>query len=189
MQLFFDESYLSLSDDDLILKVRDNDSSAYGALFERYKNNIKRIVDKYSALLDKEDLLQEASISFYYAIQFFDFQSASFSTFSSVCVERSIISAVNKTNAKKRIPTELIVPLGDEVVSESDDPENVVLQKEAHALVSEQIVNKLSEFELLVLKSYLATGSYDDTATELSVSRKSVDNALSRVRRKLDSLK
>ncbi len=182
------DEYNNLTDEQLILKARQSDNGAYSVLLSRYDSAITRIVLKYAASYDRDDLFQEARIAFYYAIQFFDFQSASFATFSAVCVERSIISAINKNNAKKRIPSELIVPL-DEELEGSDNPEKLLIEKEAHRLVSEEIVSRLSEFELSVLRSFLATESYEATAKELSVSRKSVDNALLRVRRKLDSLK
>lgn len=185
----FVETYNNLSDSELIYKVRENDNEAFRALSERYSSMIRRIVGKYSGNTDSDDLAQEASISFYYAIQFFDFQSSSFATFSSVCVERGVLTALKKNIAKKRVPANLIVPLNDEVLVASEDPEAVLLEREAHAKVSEEIANRLSRLELLVLKSYLSTGSYEDTAQELSLTRKSVDNALLRVRKKLDSLK
>ena len=100
-----------------------------------------------------------------------------------------MITAVKKAVAKKRIPTNLIVSLNDEVITVSEDPEQLVLEREAHKAVSVEISNRLSDLELSVLKSFLITGSYDETASSLGLSRKSVDNALCRVRKKLDSLK
>lgn len=183
------ETYNNLSDSELIYKVRENDNEAYRVLSERYAPMIKRIVGKYSDNSDSDDLTQEASISFYYATQFFDFQSSSFATFSSVCVERGVVTAVKKSAAKKRVPASLIVSLDDEVIVTSENPESVLLEREAHRNVSKEIAERLSRLELSVLRSYLYTGSYDDTAKELSIPRKSVDNALNRVRKKLDSLK
>ena len=185
----FVETYNNLTDSELIYKIRENDEEAFKVLYSRYSSMIYGIVNKYSSDSDTDDLLQEANISFYYATQFFDFQSASFSTFSSVCVERGVITAVKKAVAKKRIPTNLIVSLNDEVMTVSEDPEQLVLEREAHKAVSVEISNRLSDLELSVLKSFLITGSYDETASSLGLSRKSVDNALCRVRKKLDSLK
>lgn len=185
----FVEIYNNLTDSELIYKIRENDDEAFKTLSERYSSMIHGIVNKYAESSDIDDLLQEANISFYYATQFFDFQSASFKTFSSVCVERGVITAVKKNAAKKRIPTNLIVSLNDEVVTALEDPEQVILEKEAHKAVSVEISSRLSQLELTVLKSFLITGSYDDTALEIGLSRKSVDNALCRVRKKLDSLK
>lgn len=185
----FVETYDNLSDHELILKIRENDSDAYEALRTRYSHIIKRIVTKYSDSSDRDDLTQEANISFYYAAMFFDFQSSSFATFSSVCVERGVLAAVKKATAKKRIPENLIVSLNDEVMAAFEDPEQLILEREAHKTVSNEIAGRLSKLELAVLRSYLNTGSYEKTAAHLSLSRKSVDNALLRVRRKLDSLK
>jgi RNA polymerase sporulation-specific sigma factor len=185
----FVDTYDNLTDSELIYKIRENDEDAFKALSSRYSSMIYGIVNKYASNSETDDLMQEANISFYYATQFFDFQSASFSTFSRVCVERGVITAVKKAAAKKRIPTSLIVSLNDEVITTSEDPEQLVLEREAHEAVSVEITNRLSKLELKVLKSFLITGSYDETATELGLSKKSVDNALCRVRKKLDSLK
>lgn len=189
MQISTTETYNNLSDSDLIYMVRDNNEEALGVLFSRYSSMISRIVGKYATASDTDDLTQEANISFYYAVQFFDFQSSSFSTFSSVCVERGVLTALKKNTAKKRIPEGMIVELDDSVLSPEGNPESVLLEREAHDLVLEEIVSRLSELEFSVLRSYLSTGSYDQTAADLSMPRKSVDNALSRVRKKLDSLK
>lgn len=189
MQNYAVESYNNLSDSDLIYMVRDNNSEALGVLLARYASMIARIVGKYANSSDIDDLTQEANISFYYAVQFFDFQSSAFSTFSSVCVERGVLTALKKNSAKKRIPDGMLVQLDDTVLSSDGDPESMVLEREAHDLVIEEIVSRLSELEFSVLRSYLSTGSYEQTAADLSMTRKSVDNALSRVRKKLDSLK
>lgn len=185
----FVEIYNNLTDSELIYKIRENDDEAFKTLSDRYSSMIHSIVKKYSESSDIDDLLQEANISFYYATQFFDFQSASFKTFSAVCVERGVITAIKKNAAKKRIPTNLIVSLNDEVVTSLEDPERFVLEKEASEAVSVEISSRLSKLELSVLKSFLVSGNYDDTAASLGLSKKSVDNALCRVRRKLDSLK
>lgn len=179
-----------ISDNALVLRVRENDNDAYKILLERYSSMINGIVSKYSAKSDREDLYQEASISFYYAAQFFDFQSSTFKTFASVCVERGVITALRKTEAKKRVPLGLVVSLSekDEVVTREGDPERMFLEREAHEEVTEKIENHLSKLELSVLKVFLINGSYEQTAKELNLSRKSVDNALMRIRKKLDSL-
>lgn len=187
---FQNRTYSEFSDDELIRLVRENDNNAYIMLLERYTPMIKSIVGKFADSSNRDDLTQEANISFYYAAQFFDFQSSSFKTFSSVCVERGVLAVLKKNTAKKRIPANLIVPLSDdEVVNVSSDPLNLFIERENSETVLEEIERRLSKFELSVLKSFLATGSYDQTAERLCVPKKSVDNALLRVRKKLDSLK
>ncbi len=185
----FNGTYDSLTDLELIGMVRNNDNEAYRVLLSRYSVMLNNIVKKYASEFDIDDLMQEASLSFYYAAQFFDFQSSSFKTFSKVCVERGVMTTVRKSSAKKRIPESLIIPLDEELVNHSDNPESLFLRRESHELVLKEIGEKLSELELSVLQSFLKTGSYEQSAKELSLSKKSVDNALLRVRKKLDSLK
>ena len=101
-----------------------------------------------------------------------------------------MLAVLKKNTAQKRIPANLIVSLtDDEVLNVSDNPENLYIEKESGERVMFLIEKRLSKLELTVLKSYLLTGSYDQTADELNISRKSVDNSLLRVRKKLDGLK
>ena len=185
----FVEKYNNLSDDELIHLARNDDNDAFNLLFARYKHIIVQICSKHvQDGFDFDDLMQEATISFYYAVVFYDFKSSAFSTFISVCVERGLISAIKKFAAKKRVPYSMLIPLEDNIDSVESNPEMLVLNKESHLAVSKEIKDRLSDFEFKVLLAFLKNGSYDLTASELGVSRKSIDNALSRLRKKLDSI-
>jgi len=133
-------------------------------------------------------MFQDATISFYYATQMFDFHSSSFATFLSLCIERSLKSTIKKATAQKRIPSDLLVPIDDTLADniKVSSAEEEFFDKDSLSQKESDILSKLSEKEVLVLKSFLKTGSYDSTAKELSISRKSVDNALVRIRRKLN---
>lgn len=186
----FVEKYNNISDDELITKIRENDQDAFEALFYRYLPLIKYIISKNSYTgSDPEDMLQDATISFYYAAQMFDFRSASFSTFLSVCVDRSLKSTIRKAAAKKRIPEELIIPMDDN--SEADfktlSAEEEFFHKADTFAASDAFKSRLSDLEFKVLKSFLNTESYDKTAEELGLTKKSVDNAMVRIRKKLNS--
>ena len=183
------DMYGNLSDEELICKIRQSDEKAYSELLKRYSHIINRIVSKYSTSTDNDDIYQEANISFYYASMFYDFQSSSFATFSAVCIERGVLAVLKKSQAKKRIPLNLIVPLDDEVLDSGVNPEELLFEREGERIMLKEIEDRLSKKELSVLKSYLTTGSYELTARELSLPKKSVDNALLRVRKKLDSLR
>lgn len=186
----FVEKYDNLSDNELITKIRENDQAAFEALFSRYLPRIKHIISKdcYAAL-ERDDVFQDATISFYYATQMFDFSSSSFSTFLSICIERSLNSTIKKASALKRIPNNMLVYVDGPI----DDSVRVISAEEEFftnnsSVVTENInLSRLSKFELAVLKSFLKNGSYDITAEELSVDKKAVDNALVRVRKKLNS--
>ena len=183
------EKYNNSSDDELILLSRNGDDYAFNQLLERYKTLLRQICLKHTQdCVDYEDLLQEATISFYYAVLFYDFKSSSFSTFISVCVDRGIISAIKKASAKKRVPPNMLIPLDEDINSSELNPENLVLNKESSAEVSTEIKDKLSKLEFNVLMEFFKSGSYDVVAETLGISRKSVDNALTRLRKKFDSI-
>lgn len=185
----FVEKYNNLSDEELITKIRNNDQEAFEALFKRHHSRISYLVSKNcNDASEKEDLLQDATISFYYATQMYDFHSSSFESFLSLCVERSLKSTIRKASAQKRIPSNMLVSI-DEKLSDSIkviSAEEEFFVKNSSKNKQNDIIQKLSKMELEVLSSFLKTGSYDDTAKELSISRKAVDNALVRVRRKLN---
>lgn len=186
----FVEKYKELSDFELIKLIQQDDEQAFNILFTRYLPLIKTIVSKHiENLSDFEDMLQEATISFYYATIFYDFHSSSFKTYFSLCIERSILSSVKKSLAKKRIPKNMVINIDDsEIVSGDENPEHILITKEETDTIFNHINNKLSDFENAVLSSYLKTGSYEETAMALSVERKSVDNALFRIRKKLECI-
>ena len=184
----FVEKYKDLSDFQLVELIQQNDKQAFDVLFNRYLPLIKSIVSKHiENLSDFEDTLQEATLSFYYATIFYDFHSSSFKTYFSLCIERSVLSSLKKNFAKKRIPHNMIVNIEDsEILSGEENPENILINKEETNTIFSRINDKLTKLENKVLSSYLKTGSYDVTAQELSISRKSVDNALFRIRKKLE---
>lgn len=189
MLSIFVEKHNNLSDNELIAKIRDNDQEAFETLFSRYRSLINYLISKNcSHEADREDFFQDATISFYYATQMYDFSSSSFKSFLSLCIERSLKSTIKKANAQKRIPSNLIVNFDDACANEMNvisAEEEFFVKNSSHQ--QNELANKLSKLELKVLNSFLKTGSYDDTAKELSLNRKSVDNALVRVRKKLNS--
>lgn len=189
MLKIFVEKYNSLSDEELITKIRQNDDDAFETLFLRHLPRIKYLISKNNTGNNEvDDLLQDATISFYYAVQMFDFSSSSFPTFLSLCIERSLKSTIKKASAKKRIPNSMLVYLDDiKNHMKVNSAEDEFFDKDETVSKKQNIINKLSDLELSVLKSFLKTGSYELTADELSLSRKSVDNALFRIRRKLNS--
>lgn len=181
------EKHKNMSDNELIKLVQQNDEQAFNVIFKRYLPFIKSVVYKHSkSFNDFDDLMQEATISFYFASVLYDFNSSSFKTFASLCIEREIVSTFKKALAKKRIPLNLIDNIDEkEIVSGAESPEQLIIKKEEDTNFLIGIKKKLSKLESLVIDSYIQTGSYDETAKLLSITRKSVDNALSRIRKKI----
>lgn len=185
----FVEKYKSYSDNELVALIRANDQDAFETLFYRYLPLLKRIVAKHTVSNEYDDLLQDATISFYYATQMYDSNLASFVTFLTLCVDRSLMSTIRRAAAQKRIPEELITDIDDNSgeLPIIQSAEEEFFDSHSNNETTKSLESKLSPLEFRVLKSYLNTGSYDITANDLSITRKAVDNALSRVRNKLNS--
>lgn len=190
----------NLTDEELIIKCKSGDAFSIEEIFSRYKFLLEKISRSYFLLgSDNDDLLQEAMIGLYKAILSFDKnQNTSFKTFAILCVRRNILSAIKKSNSKKNKVLNECLSLSDLTGDEEDnflflpsDPrltdENMI-EKEKLQEIKQQIVKTLSKLELKILNLYLKGFSYETMSKNLDVSRKSVDNALSRIKKKLEFL-
>ena len=68
----------------------------------------------------------------------------------------------------------------------TDDPERIIINQEDYSRLEHKMGEVLSELELQVLSRYLAGQSYFEISGELNRHVKSIDNALQRVKRKLE---
>lgn len=193
-----------LTDEELIKLIEQGDESAENQLFERYKDLVTKISRGYFIVGgDIEDLIQEGMIGLYKAIKGFkQGKDTSFKTFAVVCIKHQIHGAIKKSLAKKNLPlstalsfqtfdkdkeTEDYLPL--ELVLDVT-PAEYAIDKEDFFALKQNIKESLSNFEIKVLKLYLQGFSYLEIANKLEISKKSIDNALLRIRAKLrDKLK
>ena len=140
-------------------------------------------------------------IGFYKAIR--DYKpdkSTSFKAFAEICVTRQIITAIKTATRQKHIPLNTYVSLNKPIYEEESertlldvlagikisDPEELIISKEQMDYIEDKIENVLSDLELEVLTSYLDGKSYQEIACDLERHSKSIDNALQRVKRKLE---
>ncbi len=198
-EMYFDFS--EYKDDQLIAAARSGNADALNALMERYKNAVKiKARGYFIAGADVEDTIQEGMIGLYGAYAAFDPGSgASFATFANLCVERAIVSSLRKATAGSRIPQDLCVSLSDLLDDDEHssellaamgdggrfDPAQVMLRKAHTETLRQKARELLSPREYRVLQCYLAGLSQEESAKHLNVTRKSVDNALTRIKRKL----
>lgn len=193
-------TYLQTEDTELIQIARSGDRDALNALMERYKTMVKaKARSYYIAGADMEDTIQEGMIGLYHAYASYDCgKDASFKTFANLCVERAMVSAVRKATANSQIPVEKFVSLYDNdqegigdalqaAIGEGVecDPEEIYLRKSHTQMLHKYAEEHLSAKELQVLRQYLQGNSQSEIAEILGISRKSVDNALSRIKGKL----
>lgn len=180
----------SKSDNDL-LSLRKNDS-ATEELISRYKPLVESVAMKYiNSPLEKDDLVQEGMIGLLAAINSYrKEEGASFATYARHCINNSIQSALRKVSRLKDIPQANIVSLEedyfDNVVHLSAEDE--YLAKESVSNLGRVLYEELSSFENEVLRLYIVGCSYNQIAEKLDKNPKAIDNAIQRIRKKLEGV-
>ena len=170
-------------DEELIDMYRAGDEQAIEYIFERYKYIVrKKAKAMFLAGGDSDDLIQEGMIGLYKAVRDYDKQKdASFMTFAGMCINRQILNAVTASNRKKNTPLNTYVSF-DEPVNPEDDS-----QVKAESL-EDKLYSVLSDFEKNVLELYMSGKDYIAIAQMLDKPPKSIDNAIQRIRNKVDKI-
>lgn len=194
--------FCDLSDEELVGLSQGKSYEALEELMSRYKNLVNaRAKSFYMPGADKDDIIQEGMIGLYKAIMDFDkSKTPYFRTFAAACVKNNIITAVKSATTKKNSPLNFYVSLtkgsydGEEeplldvvAVDKVNDPEAIVIDRENVDGIEYAINKALSELELTVLYEYLSGKSYQDIAKTIGKDTKTVDNALQRVKKKLEN--
>ena len=194
--------YEGMTDEDVALLARDGDEAALELLLMKYKNFVRSKARSYFLIgADHEDIVQEGMIGLFKAIR--DFRPdklTSFRAFAELCVTRQIITAIKTATRQKHIPLNSYVSLNRPIYDEESDrtlmdvlsevqmagPEELLISQEDYSSVENRISDVLSDLEMEVLNSYLEGKSYQEIAQDLGRHVKSIDNALQRVKRKLE---
>ena len=192
---------ISVTDEQLALLSQMGDKRASELLLNKYKFLVKSICNKFFiAGSTKDDIIQEGMIGLYRAIMNFKSEkNDSFSAFASMCIKRRVLSVMNSANRKKNIPLNTSVSLnkpvneegrtlGETIEDFSTDPEKIFMVSEKIQNDNKNIVQALSSMEKSILVEFLQNKSYDEIAQKLNISRKSVDNAMQRIRLKVSKL-
>ena len=186
MRNIFVENHKNLSDDDIIARISDGDYELLQVMIERYYPLILNTVQKYCPKNYKEDAIQEATLALYSAIKGYDSSKSSFSTFAALCIKRSVISVLKSSKRQKNIPDELIDSIEEyENLTDANSPEKIFFDRVDYKDLKDIIKLELSKLEYEVLQLYLVGDKYSDIAVKLGISEKSVNNALTRIRKKL----
>lgn len=190
------------TDEELIELLRQGDAVAEETLYERYKQIVRAKVRPYFLVgADHEDLVQEGMLGLYKAVCDYRFdKNASFRSFSDLCITRQVITAIKRAGRKKHSPLNSYISL-NRPFSESDgektlldtlanigvsDPEEQLLSRESIDNINRHINQLLSKLERTVLSLYLDGLSYQAIAQQLGKNQKSIDNAIQRVKKKLE---
>ncbi|MDO4572982.1 MAG: RNA polymerase sporulation sigma factor SigH [Clostridia bacterium] len=194
--------YSALGDEELITRLRGGDKRAEEALYIRYKQAVRSKARAYFLVgADREDIIQEGMIGLYKAVCDYEFdKQASFRGFAELCITRQIITAIKSATRKKHMPLNTYVSLNRSVYegenermlvdvlsgSHVSDPEALYIGRENYKAVARSIEESLSRLEKDALGLYLQGYSYQQIAEALHKSTKCVDNAIQRVKKKLE---
>ena len=201
-QMAAETNYTQLDDEALIAALRQGDKLAEEALYARYKQVVRSKARTYFLVgADREDIIQEGMIGLYKAVCDYEFdKQASFRVFAELCIMRQIISAIKSATRKKHMPLNTYVSLNRSVFegdtertlmdmlsgNHVSDPEELYIGQENYQAVSDHIHSALTPLEKNALSLYLKGYSYQQIADSLNRSVKCVDNAIQRVKKKLE---
>ena len=173
-------------------------------VLEEYKEAVRLKAGLYFMLgAEKDDLIQEGMIGLVKAYNDYDAEKgASFNTFADLCINRQMINAVKASGRQKYAPLNMAMsldkPVGDDEDSPSlgetlvagydSDPEVQLLYSELMALLADPQSSYFSSLEKDVLKLLLENKKYKEIADIMGKTPKQIDNAIQRIRKKINSL-
>lgn len=196
------KEYELQTDEEVAMAAKNGCEIAQEYLIHKYRNFVKAKARSYFLIgADREDIIQEGMIGLYKAIRDFkEDKLSSFRAFAELCITRQIITAIKTATRQKHIPLNSYVSLNKPIYDEDSDrtlldilsgakitdPEELMINREEYNNIEVKMGEILSDLEWKVLMYYLEGKSYQEIATELNRHVKSIDNALQRVKRKLE---
>ncbi len=194
--------YENLSDEEVVDIVRDGQGVALEFLIYKYRNFVRAKARSYFLIgADREDIIQEGMIGLFKAVRDYkEDKLTSFKAFAELCITRQMITAIKTATRQKHIPLNSYVSLDKPIYDEDSDrtlldiiggskvtdPEELIINREEYVDIEYKMSEILSDLEKKVLMLYLDGRSYQEIAVDLDRHVKSIDNALQRVKRKLE---
>lgn len=193
-------SFADMSDEEVVKLAQDGHDDAYNYLLQKYERLVYIWTRPYFLQgAEDDDLIQEGMIGLFKAIRDFSVGASSFWSFARLCITRNVISAIKGTTRNKHMPlnqyTSLHKPIYDvdgdrtlmEVLSNGkvDDPEKLFIDRERLYHTQRHLKRVLSEFEYKVFRLYINGLTYKEMAARLNTHTKSIDNALCRIKLKI----
>ena len=194
----------SMSDAELLHYIQQGDNYALNLLIMRYKNFVRAKAQTYFLIgADREDIFQEGMIGLYKAIRDYNATKlASFKAFAELCVTRQIITAIKTATRQKHLPLNSYVSLDKPIFDEEQDrtlldivegdeaidPQELLINRERFGAIELKLSDVLSGLERRALHLYLDGRTYQEISELLNRHVKSIDNALQRVKKKLEEI-
>lgn len=195
-------SFKVMNDEEIVKLAQDGNEGALEFIIYKYKNSVRSKARSYFLVgADKDDIIQEGMIGLYKAVRDYNKDKlTSFRSFAELCITRQIITAIKSATRQKHMPLNFYVSLNKPVYEEESertlmdiiaenkaiDPMELFIGREDMDVMESRICEVLSSLEMEVLMSYIDGRSYQEIAEDLKRDVKSIDNALQRVKRKLE---
>lgn len=198
--------FKKINDYEILFLVNEKNENAEEILINKYKNLINKYIEEYKNIavqngLEECDLYQEGLLGLTNAIKTFDqSKEASFFTYANICIKTKIQTAIRNSSSKKNIALNQSVSLDNLINSDStnyydiicdskNDISDKLLKQEEQQQLFQNIEKCLTPFEKQVLN--LKTNSYsnDEIANILQKDKRSIENAINRIRNKYRNIK
>ena len=196
---------IDINSAEIINGAKSGDTDSLEIIFDSFRGYIRGLSNKYYIVgADKDDLIQEGMIGLFKAIRDYDFsEGTSFVSFAAVCIKRQVKTALKLATRKKHIPLNSSVSLQlskfdddeeKEIIDYFEDkkeknPEEIYINNETYAQLNRLLYESLSKLELNILILYNQHLSYKEISEITGKSAKSIDNAIQRIKRKMDQIK
>lgn len=195
------KTYEQMTDEQLIARLREGDSSIIDYLMDKYKNTVRKEANAMYLLGgENDDLIQEGMIGLFKAVQDYDFkQGSSFFSFAKLCITRQMYSAIEASKRKKHVPLNSYISFYEEgedqrtlvdtmAAGGESNPEELFVSREYVRILQSRLEECLSDLENRVLYLHLMGTDYKTIARLLDKSPKTVDNALQRIKNKTEKI-
>lgn len=201
------KNYSNMTDESIIEQIKLGDNNALNYIMDKYSELVNMKASKFFIVgAERGDIVQEGLIGLYKATKAFNTDKQnSFKTFANMCIERQIITAIKTANRQKNIPLNSAFSINAQLYDENDendkelveilnahcieDPSDSITKKEYFNYINKAINENLSDHERNVLRYYQQNKSYEEIAKKLNCKTKSVDTAMTRIRRKANKIK
>lgn len=195
--------YGHLKDGEAVKLAQSGDTRALITMICRYEEFVRLKARSYFLIgADRDDIIQEGMIGLYKAIRDYrEDKDTSFKGFAELCITRQIITAVKMATRQKHTPLNSYVSLNNPVPEAEDsdrrvfeflasreslDPAEMVISDDEALSIKVNFGRMLSGLEAQVLKLYIEGRSYQEIAVLLDRHVKSIDNALQRIKKKIE---
>lgn len=201
-----EHDYSQYTDEEMLSFYHQGETGAIDYLLEKYKPLVrKKARTLYLIGGDNDDLIQEGMIALYKAIRDFNPEhESSFIAFANLCIEHQLYNVIKRANRLKNTPLNTYISLYSPMNIAEDDasretladtlqpaelinPEDILIDRENVTDIESAIESKLSNFEQSVVELYIDGCNYQQIAKQLGKSTKSIDNALQRIKKKLEN--